>query len=99
MFMLAPSAGRKWTEAELVEIRRLKEACEIGGHQELTCDQTETGDPWCVIHERSSDKILLHLARIDRRYIVVFPFNKTAARRFSTIRAALDLALREVTRN
>lgn len=99
MSMLAPSTGREWTEAELVELSRLRESCETHGHQELTCDQTDAGDPWCVIHDRSSDSILLHLARIDRRYVVVFPSNKTAARWFSTIRAAVDLASKEVSRD
>jgi hypothetical protein len=97
--MLAPSTGREWTEAELVEIHRLKVSCEKRRHYALTCDQTDAGDPWCVIHDRSLDSIVLHLARIDRRYVVVFPSDKTAARWFSTIRAAIDLALQQVGRN
>jgi hypothetical protein len=97
MSLLAPSAGREWTEAELVEIRRLKGSCERHGHQKLTCDQTDAGDPWCVIYDRTSDNTLLHLARIDRRYVVVFLRNKTATHWFSTIRAAVDLALLEVS--
>jgi hypothetical protein len=99
MSMLAPSTGREWTDAELVEIGRLKELCQSRGYRELECDQTDAGDPWCVIHDRSSHSILLHLARIDRRYVVVFPSEKRAARWFSTIQAAIDLAVQEVSRH
>jgi hypothetical protein len=97
--MLAPSAGREWTDAELVEIRRLKESCESDGYKELECDQSDAGDPWCVIHDRSSGSVLLHIARIDRRYVVVFPSKKRAVHWFSTIRAAIELALQEVSRH
>jgi hypothetical protein len=96
--MLAPSTGREWTDAELVEIGRLKEACEARGYKELECDQSDAGDPWCVVHDRSPGSILLHIARIDRRYVVVFPSKKRTVRWFSTIRAAIDLALQEVSR-
>jgi hypothetical protein len=96
MSMLAPSTGREWTDAELVEIRRLKQTCESQGNKELECDQTDAGDPWCVIHDRSSDSILLHIARIDRRYVVVFPSKKRPVRWFSTIHAAIELVLQEI---
>jgi hypothetical protein len=95
---LAPSAGRDWTDAELVEIKRLKEACEAHGYKEPECDHTDAGDPWCIIHDRdrSGDSILLHIARINRRYVVVFPAKKMTPRWFSTIQRAIDFALREV---
>ena len=39
----------------------------------MECSHTDAGDPWCVIYDRREHRIVLHIARIDRRYVVVWP--------------------------
>ena len=40
----------------------------------LDCDHTDAGDPWCVIYDQQHHRIVLHIARIERRYVVVWPW-------------------------
>ena len=42
-------------------------------HWTLECSQTDIGDPWCVVYDREHHRIILHIARIDRQYVVVWP--------------------------
>jgi hypothetical protein len=52
-------------------------------------------DPWCVVCDRHQNRVLIHIARIDRRYIVACPMKKRS-RRTATIEAAIDVAFAEL---
>jgi hypothetical protein len=89
---LPPPSGVDWTDAELAEIERLMPLCHGRRGWELECDQTDAGDPWSVVYDRTQERIVVHIARINRRYIAVFP---VYARSYwtATLRSAIDIAL------
>src|SRR5262249_5489899 len=87
---LAPPSGVDWTIAEQAEIERLKAFCSDRIDLSFECDKTESGDPWVVLYDRTQELTVLHLARIDRRYIAVF---STRSHWTATLRTAVDLAL------
>lgn len=94
MTSLVPNSGRDWTEDERSEINRLQRACELTGSWHLECDHSESGDPWCIIYDREL-QVIVHIARIDRRYIVVFPPEPPL--RSAIMKNAVDLVLDRVT--
>ena len=69
--------------------------CRKTEHWELECSHTDAGDPWCVIHDRQEHRIVLHIARIDRRYVVVCPTRQQSVAT-PTIDRAIDMALAEL---
>jgi hypothetical protein len=89
---LPPSRGVDWTDAELVEIKRLTRLCLRHRGWELECDQSDAGDPWSVIYDRTQERIVVHIARIDRRYIAVFPMYARSYRT-ATLRSAINIVL------
>lgn len=90
--ILPPPSGIDWTDAELAEIGRLIPLCRARKGWELECDQSDAGDPWSVVYDRTQERIVVHIARINRRYIAVFPMY---ARSYwtATLRSAIDIAL------
>ena len=92
---LAPSSGQDWTVFELAEIRRLERVCQSVAHWELARDHTDAGDPWCVIYDTLLGGVVLHIARIDRRYIVVAPI-KERCRWTASMQSAIELAMQEI---
>ena len=68
---MAPSPGKEWTDDERSHIGRLETLCRSIDHWEMDCGFTDACDPWCVIYDRDEHRIVLHIARIDRRYVVV----------------------------
>jgi hypothetical protein len=84
---------RDWTEAEDVEIARLAWAC--NQKFELECNHTDEGDPWCVVREGST--IILHFAKIDRRYLIAFP-QEGRCENPDTMRAVIDRAVEALHR-
>ena len=94
MAMLPPPTGDDWSEGECAHIDRLRTACKNTEHWELESSRTDAGDPWCIIYDRHQHRIVLHFARIDRRYVIVWPQLRRSASR-ATIAAAVDLALAE----
>jgi hypothetical protein len=97
MATLPPNKGRQWTVEEEAEIARLRAAC--GDHERriLECSHTDEGDPWCVIYDRPHQRIIIHLARIDRRYVVVVPLKGSSWT--ATMKRAVDLAIAHVSPN
>ncbi len=95
MDQLPPANGRDWTDKERAQIRRLEQVCRNAAHWEMECSHTDTGDPWCVIYDRDQHTIILHIARIDRRYIVVWPPRQRSAT-MTGMEAAVDAALAEL---
>ena len=67
--------------------------CRSIAHWEMECSFTDAGDPWCVIYDRREHCIVLHIARIDRRYVVVWPRRR---RSVNTMKAAVDMALADL---
>jgi hypothetical protein len=72
MPLTLPRSKSEWTDEERVEIERIQ-AVYDGPDYELESSHTDEGDPWCIIYDRNDYRVILHLARIDRRYFVVWP--------------------------
>jgi hypothetical protein len=88
MSSLAPPAGSSWTTQELAQTERLSAACK--GHLELECGHTDVGDPWCIVYDKQHHRVVLHLARIDRRYVIVWPLEQRSMET-ARLKAALDM--------
>ena len=73
LLMNIPLRGKNWSEHERAEIGRLEAVCSGTDQWTLECDHTDAGDPWCVIYDQQHHRIVLHIARIERRYVVVWP--------------------------
>jgi hypothetical protein len=97
MRRLAPKTGDYWNEAELIEIERLRSACKAVSHWQVDCDRTDAGDPWCVVYDCQRHTTIVHIARIDRRYVVVCPMTDRSEW-ITTLDAVIDAALREIWR-
>ena len=82
-----------WTGQELCEIDRVRAVCEKRSGLELECSHTDEGDPWCVVYDQTRGLILLHIARIDRCYVIVSPRQTKSARRAS-MAEAVEIALK-----
>jgi hypothetical protein len=83
--------GQDWTESERAEIRRLQKLCDASKHWTLECSQTDIGDPWCIVYDQAHHRIILHITRIEKDYVVVWPreqrSEKTAIMALATERA------------
>jgi hypothetical protein len=95
MSTLAPT-NQVWTDAEMKEISRLHEACKVIHYCcRLECSHSEEADPWCVLYDPRDHSIILHIARIDRRYVVVFG-SERPPQRMATVAGAVDTALKRL---
>jgi hypothetical protein len=55
------------------EISRLHEACKVIDYRcRLERSHSEGADSWCILCDPRDHSIILHIARIDRRYLLVF---------------------------
>jgi hypothetical protein len=91
----APKKGREWTDEEEAEIARLRAACGDGEHKILECGHTDEGDPWCIIYDQPHHRTVVHIARIDRRYVVIVPPKGSSW--IATMKAAVDLAIAHIS--
>jgi hypothetical protein len=64
-----------WTASERQHIAQLETLCKRDRGWELEYGRTDRGDPWCVIHDLRRDA-LVHIARIDGRYVVACPLEQ-----------------------
>jgi hypothetical protein len=87
--LIPPSRG-KWTVEEERELDRIRALCGLDSHIRVECGETDEGDPWCIVYDRDQRRILLHIARIDRCYFVVWPTQARSARSAS-LSCAVDL--------
>ena len=87
-----PLSGKNWSEHERAEIGRLEAVCSETNHWSLDCDHTDAGNPWCVIYDHQHHRIVLHIARIERRYVVVWPREGRSAET-PNMTAAVEMAL------
>ncbi len=83
---------KNWTDAEQAELDRLREAFSAE-HLKIECSHTDEGDPWCIVYDRRRSAVLLHIARIDRHYVVVWPDQGRPATQALSIAKAVSLAI------
>jgi len=87
-----PLPDQDWTESERAEIRRLEKVCDASEHWTLECSQTDIGDPWCIVYDREHQRIILHIARIESQYVVVWPREQRSAKT-AIMALAINMAL------
>jgi hypothetical protein len=87
-----PSRGPDWSDNERAEIRRLEKVCDSSEHWRVECSQTDIGDPWCIVYDREHHRIILHITRMERQYVVVWPREQRSAKTAS-MALAIDMAL------
>ena len=87
-----PLPGQDWTDNERAEIRRLEKVCDASEHWMVECTQTDVGDPWCIIYDHQHHRIILHIARIEGQYVVVWPREQRSAKT-AIMALAIDMAL------
>jgi hypothetical protein len=92
---LPPSPGTDWTDHERTQIERLESMCRDIDQWELECLHTDEGDPWCVVYDLREHRIVLHIARIERRYILAWPHRERSLNTGS-MDAAIDVALTQL---
>lgn len=97
MLDLSPSSGQNWTNAERQELGRLDVACRAAGHWHLEFGRTDEGDPWVTVYDQQDQTVVVHVARIDRRYIAVGPDERRLTWT-ATLRAAINRAVVEIER-
>jgi hypothetical protein len=66
--------------------------CEASDHWTLECSHTDVGDPWCIVYDREEHRIILHIARIERHYVVVWPGENRSAKT-AVMAVAIERAL------
>lgn len=86
-----PVACVNWTNGEMLELDRLRAAYQSPQY-EIECNSTEDGDPWCVVSDSTLDRVIVHIARIGRTYVVIHP-EKNVSRKVAQIETAIDLVL------
>ena len=86
-----------WSDHEHSRIDRIRADCAGYEGLEVECSHTDERDPWCIVYDRESDKVIVHIARIDCRYFVM-----RASRRqlltATSISVAVDAAMGELFR-
>lgn len=89
---IPPRPGSDWTADERAELRRLEKVCDASEEWSLECSHTDAGDPWCIIYDQHQQGIVLHIARIERRYVVVWP-REQRSEKTAIMALAIDTAL------
>jgi hypothetical protein len=87
-----PQSHHDWSDAEKSELERLRSAWPPPNY-ELECGLTDDGDPWCVVRDLSRDVIVIHLARIERRYAILRS-DREMSTTSTLLSRAIDLAIR-----
>ena len=92
MKAIPPRPGFDWSGDEHAELRRLEQLCDASQDWSLECSHTDAGDPWCVIYDQHEQGIILHIARIDRQYVVIWP-REQRSHKSAIMAVAIDIAL------
>ena len=66
-----PSHYGCWSVPESIQIERIRYLCEKCPQMEFDGGHTDEGDPWFIVYDRERKQVVLHIARIDRRYVIV----------------------------
>lgn len=72
ILVLAPGDGRDWTQRERADIKKLGLAVRNLLGCSLVFGRSDAGDPWCAFFG-PDEACILHLARIERKYVVADP--------------------------
>lgn len=92
---VAPRRG-DWTQHELCELDRIRAACGArADFAEWECGHTDEGDPWCIVYVRGHGRIILHIARIDRCYVIAAP-RQSLSSRSTSMTEAVEIALKQL---
>ena len=86
-----------WSIPERIQTERIRYLCEKCPHLEFDGGQTDEGDPWFIVYDCERKQIVLHIARIDRRYVMARARHPTLFTA-SSMSAAVDAALDELYR-
>jgi hypothetical protein len=86
-----------WTPEEQAEIDRIRAHCDRYPGWEVECRQADAGDPWCIVYDRDRQRVILHIARIDRSYVVARA-GQSRSEQASTMTKAVELALSGLAR-
>ena len=97
MLIEFPPTREDWTGAEQSKLDRLRAGVRDVAFAEFECNHTDEGDPWCIIRDRDKDTIIVHIARINRRYVVVTSHDNRLVKSM-TLEAAVDRALAALRR-
>jgi hypothetical protein len=89
---IPPPSGSDWTDDERAEIRRLEQLCDASKNLSLECSRTDAGDPWCIIFDQQQEGIILHIARIDRQYLIVWA-REQRSEKSAIMAVAIDIAV------
>ena len=82
-----------WSVPERIQIERIRYLCEKSLQLEFEGGQTDEGDPWFIVYDHEHDLVVVHIARIDRRYVMgraSSPKALTVAILSGAVDAALD---------
>jgi len=60
-----------WSVPERIQIERIRNLCEKCSQVEFDGGQTDEGDPWFIVYDCERNELVLHIARIDRRYVLI----------------------------
>jgi hypothetical protein len=96
MSNLAPP-GTDWTEHEREHVSRLETLCRNVSDGELECSRTNAGDRWCMVYDQKRLRVVLHIARIERHCIVVWPGLGRSVKT-DTMVAAVNMAIAGLSR-
>jgi hypothetical protein len=87
-----PEIRVNWTSNEKLELDRLRTAYP-SPQFEIECNSTEDGDPWCVVSDPSLDRVIVHIARIERSYVVI-QLERNFSKKVAQLKTAVDLVIR-----
>lgn len=86
-------AGADWNESEQEQLRRLRITYPSPDF-EIQCGCSDEGDPWCAVCEMANyEGWVLHIARIDRRYLAIRSGDLSYAKHAGSLSEAIDWAL------
>jgi hypothetical protein len=81
-----------WSVPERIQIERIRYLCERCQRLEFDGGQTDEGDPWFIVYDREREQVVLHIARIDRRYVMARA-SRSKPLTVASLSAAVDAAL------
>jgi hypothetical protein len=84
-----------WSVPERIQIQRIRYLCEKSPQLEFDGGQTDEGDPWFIVYDCERKQVLLHIARIDRRYVIVRA-SRPKPLTVAVLSAAINAALNEL---
>jgi hypothetical protein len=88
---ILPPGRADWSKHEQTELDRLRDAFSEERY-EVECSHTDEGDPWCVVHDKAQQEVVVHITRLGRVYIVFWPEQRSSTQTTS-LSTAIDMAI------